>query len=99
MGCMRPLALLLTVAGWCPAVMLGAQAPASSSPAFDVVESTIDDIHVALRSGRVLCHDVVRQYLDRIAAYNHQGPALNAVQTVNARALAEADRLDSMAKA
>src|SRR5262245_40046311 len=92
------LTAFLAVAGLCAARPLGAQTPARSAPSFDVVERTIDHIHVALRSGGVTCRDVVQQYLDRIAAYNHQRPTLNAVQTVNARALAEADRLDSVAK-
>jgi Asp-tRNA(Asn)/Glu-tRNA(Gln) amidotransferase A subunit family amidase len=90
---------MVAVTGLCAARPLGAQPPARSAPSFDVVESTIDDVHVALRSGGVNCHDIIQQYLDRIAAYNRQGPALNAVQTVNGRALAEADRLDSVAKA
>jgi Asp-tRNA(Asn)/Glu-tRNA(Gln) amidotransferase A subunit family amidase len=33
-------------------------------------------------------------YLDRIAAYDKKGPALNAIITLNAQALEEADRLD-----
>ena len=100
-GCMRPPSIqLLVLAGLCAAAGLtgGRRAQAQSASPFDVLESSIDDIHVALRSGRVICHAVVEQYLDRIEAYNRQGPALNAVQTVNARAIAEADRLDATAK-
>src|SRR5262249_43821377 len=37
---------------------------------------------------------IVGEYLKRIEAYNHNGPALNAVQTVNSQALREADQLD-----
>jgi Asp-tRNA(Asn)/Glu-tRNA(Gln) amidotransferase A subunit family amidase len=89
--------LFTTLAVACVAAVLGAQTRGLTTP-FDVVESTIDDIHAALGSGRVTCHEVVQQYLDRIDAYNHRGATLNAVITVNARASAEADRLDSLAR-
>src|SRR5262249_62306281 len=71
------------------------QAPPALS--FDVIERSIDDIHAAMQSG-VTCHVIIEQYLSRIAAYNRRGPALNAVQTVNPRAVQEADRLDALAR-
>src|SRR5262245_342041 len=73
---------------------LGQTPPPSS---FDVIERSIDDIHAALRSG-VACHAIIEQYLSRIEAYNRKGPSLNAVQTVNPRAVDEADRLDALAR-
>ena len=42
--------------------------------------------------------ELTRAYLDRIDAYDHKGPALNAILAVNPRALetaAEMDRLDA----
>lgn len=63
---------------------------------FDVVDATIDGVHAAMKANRLSCHALVQSYLDRIAAYNAKGPALNAVQTVNPRALAEADSLDGV---
>jgi amidase len=101
MRCMhRPSIQLLVLAGLCAVAGTtgGPRAQAQSASPFDVLESSIDDIHVALRDGRVTCHALAEQYLARIEAYNRQGPALNAVQTVNARAIAEADRLDATAK-
>jgi Asp-tRNA(Asn)/Glu-tRNA(Gln) amidotransferase A subunit family amidase len=71
--------------------LLAAQGPAS----FRMNEVSVDDLQAALRSTRVTCREVVDYYRRRIAAYDKQGPALNAVQTVNPRALAEADRLDA----
>ena len=62
---------------------------------FQVVEATIADVHAALRSGELTCRQLVQSYLDRIAAYDQQGPELNAVQTVNPDALTEADALDA----
>jgi amidase len=68
---------------------LRAQAP-------DVLETTISATHSALDRGSVTCRALVQAYLDRIAAYDQRGPALNAIQTINPRALAEADSLDQL---
>jgi len=72
-----------------------APAQTTSSPAFQVVEATIDDIHMAFRSGRLTARQLVQSYLDRINAYDKQGPTINSVITLNPDALAEADRLDT----
>ena len=69
-----------------------AQAPPSP---FQPVEATIDDVRSALTAKRITCRDLVQAYLKRIDAYNKSGPALNAVQTVNTRALEDAARLDA----
>ena len=78
-----------------------AQAPgASTSPtAFRLLETTIEDVHAAFRSGRLTCRQLVELYLKRIAAYDQAGPRLNTVQTVNPRALQEAERLDATFRA
>src|SRR5262245_66556945 len=70
-----------------------AQAP------FHLQEATIDQIRAALMAGRVSCRDLIAHYLKRIDAYDHAGPALNALQTVNRRALDEAGRLDAAFRA
>ena len=62
---------------------------------FHLLETTIDDVHAALRSGELTCRELVGLYLKRIEAYDKHGPSLNAVQTVNSRALQDADRLDT----
>src|SRR3989442_11451390 len=67
-------------------------------PRFQVVETTIDDIHMAMGSGRLSSHDLVQAYLDRIKAFDKQGPALNCIITLNPGALQEADRLDAVFK-
>src|SRR5262249_22223427 len=46
------------------------------------------------KSGQLTVRQLVQTYLDRIAAYNKQGPAINAIITLNRNALEEADRLD-----
>jgi amidase len=70
-------------------------ARAQSVAPFQIVEATIDDIHMAFRSGRLTAHQLVQGYLDRINAYDKQGPNINSVITVNPNALAEADKLDA----
>src|SRR5688572_30189030 len=62
---------------------------------FQVLEATIADIHGALRAKRLTGRALVDVYLRRIDAYDQASPRLNAVQTINSRALHEADRLDA----
>lgn len=64
--------------------------------AFDVEEATVADIHAAYRDGRATVRGVVEAHLARIAAYDKQGPLINALVTVNPQALDEAGRLDAL---
>ena len=73
-----------------------AQRRAPSPPRFDAVETTIARVHAAMRAHRLTAHQIVQAYLDRIAAYDHAGPNLNALIVVNPRALAVADSLDAI---
>ena len=59
----------------------------------------IDDIHAAFKSGRLTAHQLVQGYLDRIAAYDKQGPTINSIITLNDHALEDADRLDAAYRA
>ena len=61
---------------------------------FDLLETTIADVHAAYQSGTLTCRRLVEMYLDRIQAYDRNGPAINAIISINAEALKEADRLD-----
>jgi Asp-tRNA(Asn)/Glu-tRNA(Gln) amidotransferase A subunit family amidase len=47
-----------------------------------------------MRAGDLSARQLVRLYLDRIESYDKQGPALNAIITINPRALERADELD-----
>jgi len=60
-------------------------------PAFSVVEATIADMQSALQQKRITSRGIVQQYLDRIAKYEDR---LNAVISLNPRALQEADLRD-----
>ncbi|HEX9107656.1 MAG TPA: amidase family protein, partial [Longimicrobiales bacterium] len=80
-------------------LLLGGRAAAQSGArrgGFDVVETTIAQVHSAMRAHRLTAHQLVQAYLDRIAAYDHAGPNLNALILVNPRALALADSLDAL---
>ncbi|HSE52905.1 MAG TPA: amidase family protein [Gemmatimonadales bacterium] len=63
---------------------------------FEVMETTIAGVHAGFTSGKLTCRALVQAYLDRIAAYDKTGPALNAIQFVNPRALEQADSLDAV---
>src|SRR5256886_2024806 len=67
----------------------------SSVRAVAIEETTIADIHTAYLAGTLTAHAVTAACLARIAAYDKDGPYLNALITVNAQALAEADALDA----
>lgn len=63
-------------------------------PGFVVEETTIGQVHAAFQNRVLTCRALVDTYLARIARYDHQGPELNAIASVNPLALAEATRLD-----
>jgi amidase len=94
-----PSLLVLTAVA---ATSLGAQNPSGARTrrgGFEVQETSIAEIHRAMREGRLSCHELVQRYLDRIAAYDKTGPAINAIIVVNPRALAVADSLDTRRRA
>ena len=70
--------------------------PSKASPpqTFEVAESSIADLQKAMTEGRVTSRLLVQAYLNRIAAFDHRGPELNALITLNPRALSEAEALD-----
>lgn len=88
-------------AGFRAAVMLAAltvpfaaSAQAQSTTAFEVHEASVLELSEALAQGRTTSVALVDAYLDRIAAYDQDGPALNALIRLNPRARQDADALD-----
>jgi Asp-tRNA(Asn)/Glu-tRNA(Gln) amidotransferase A subunit family amidase len=69
-----------------------------AEPSFSVMETTIQDVHDAFKSKTLTSRQLVQMYLDRIAAYDKQGPTINCVITINPKALEEADGLDAAYK-
>ncbi|MEM7061649.1 MAG: amidase family protein [Cyanobacteria bacterium P01_B01_bin.77] len=61
---------------------------------FQVEEATITEINQALESGTLTSEQLVQLYLDRIATYDQQGPAINSIITLNPDALERAIALD-----
>ena len=59
-------------------------------------EASVRSVHAAIDTGKATCVQVVRHYLDRIDAYDDRGPALNAIITVNPRALETAAQMDKL---
>jgi len=68
---------------------------AAVSPGFKLEETTIEAVQAAYLDGSLTCVALVQSYLDRIAAYDQQGPAFNAFITLNTQALAQAAALDT----
>jgi amidase len=58
------------------------------------MEASIADVQAAIRAGKVTCHSVVRQYLDRINAYDHRGPSINSMLYINPKSIEQADAFD-----
>src|SRR4051812_32111397 len=69
-------------------------APPQAPAAFRVEETTIADIHAAMKDGRLSCRALVDAYLRRIDAFKKTGPALNAIVVVNPDAQKQADEMD-----
>ena len=92
----RPLAVAVLAVGL-GLVMTGcadtARAPSGAS--FSLEEATIADINAAFDAGALSCVTLVQLYLDRIAAYDDDGPRLNSIITVNPRAVDTARQLDA----
>ncbi len=60
---------------------------------FPVVETTIAEIHQAIRTGKLTCRELVEIYLKRIEKYD-QSTKLNAIVVVNPNSLKRAEELD-----
>jgi amidase len=69
--------------------------PASSAGDFTIVEVPIAQLSAGMRSGEYTARSITQAYLDRIAALDHQGPAMHHVIETNPDALAIADTLDA----
>jgi amidase len=71
----------------------------AQAPVFDVMEKSIAELQDAMAAGNVTSRQLVEAYLARIAAYDQHGPALNAIVTLNPKALEAADALDAERRA
>src|SRR6185503_16824007 len=79
------------------ALAITAIAPAQAA-GLNLETATIADLNAAFASGALTSAQVVEAYLKRIEAFDKQGPTINAVLTLNPKALAEARALDAERK-
>jgi amidase len=79
----------------CVAVNAGTSVRAAADVPFPIEEATVRSIHTAMLGGHLTCRQLVSGYLARIAAYDHNGPGFNSIQTVNPLAMQEAAGLDA----
>lgn len=61
---------------------------------FQIVETTIADIHTAIREGKITCRKLTEIYLERISEYDGS-TELNAIILTNPEALKRASELDA----
>jgi Asp-tRNA(Asn)/Glu-tRNA(Gln) amidotransferase A subunit family amidase len=79
-------------------ILLPPQPLQSQGTSFQVMEATIKDVHDAYHARTLTARQLVQLYLNRIDAYDKNGPRINSVINVNPKALEEADRLDAALK-
>jgi len=90
---MKGLYLSLALTLWF-AVPLRTPQRAPGPTNFVLEEATTATIHAAFASGRLTCVQLVESYLKRIETYDDRGPALNAILTINPKALETAAQMD-----
>jgi amidase len=76
------------------ALLLISRADCAPDRSFHLMETSIASIHQAMQAGTLTCHNLVQQYLDRIHAYDQQGPAINSMLYINPASLEQADAVD-----
>jgi len=81
-------AALVAVA--CATVLAPASAASKVGRGLEVEKLTVARVQQALRDRRTTCRQIVARSLQRVAAYDDHGPRLNALITVNPRAISQA---------
>ena len=71
-----------------------AQRPFGVPSNLQLVEASVPQLQLALRSRLITSEQLVQMYLNRIAAYDKTGPMLNSFIHINANALEEARARD-----
>ena len=66
-----------------------------SGTSFTVEEATIDGIHAAMLAGELRCSALVEAYLQRIDAFDRNGPKLNTIVSLSDQAQRRAGELDA----
>jgi amidase len=71
----------------------------AAPPAIELEEATVADLQKRMTAGSLTAHALTERYLERIAAIDKRGPALNSVIELNPDALSIAAGLDAERKA
>ena len=71
----------------------------AAPPAFELEEATVADLQKRMSAGSLTASALTQRYLERIAAIDKRGPALNSVIELNPDALSIAAALDAERKA
>jgi len=71
----------------------------AAPPPFELEEATIPDLQKRMREGSLTAATLTRRYLERIAAIDKRGPAINSIIELNPDAPAIAAALDAERKA
>jgi len=91
---MKRVALILMVIMVILARPVPAQPPFGTPQKLQLVEATVLELQLALRSHLITSEQLVQMYLNRIAAYDDAGPKLNSFIHINEHALEEARARD-----
>src|SRR6516225_5549487 len=93
---MRMTRVLYLAVAWC--ALAGALYVPAHGAGLNIETASIADLNAAFADGTLTSEQLVRAYLRRIDAYDKQGPAINAIITLNKKALDEAQQLDAERK-
>ena len=88
-------AALVLASGITPTARADERPPTAS---FVLEEAGIADLQQRMKAGELTAHAITQLYLDRIAAIDKAGPAINTVIELNPDALGIADQLDAERK-
>lgn len=91
---MQSFRLAIRVALAAGAFTLASETPRSQTRTFDLLTASIADIQDAVDAGALTYEKLVRLYLNRIEAYDKNGPRLNAIIAINPHAGEIARALD-----
>ena len=87
-------ALILAVLMSAALIAQQQSAPPPAPAPFRVEETTIAQIHAAMKAGRLTCKALVDMYLRRVYAYDKNGPGINAMVLMNPDVQKQAEDLD-----
>ncbi|HZN05439.1 MAG TPA: amidase family protein [Pyrinomonadaceae bacterium] len=91
---MKKISLFLIVAIAVFSQPVHSQRPFGAPSSLQLVEASVPELQLALRSRLITSEQLVQMYLNRIAAYDDAGPLLNSFIHINANALDEARARD-----